>query len=54
MSRIWRITVLFVAAGVALAACDTEEKPKDKAPLEVKQEEAKDSTRLDPAPDTSR
>ena len=54
MSRICRISVLLVAAVSILAACDTDEKPKDKPPLEVKQEEAKDSTRLDPAPDTSR
>ncbi len=54
MSRIWRISVLLVVAGSILAACDTDEKPKDKPPLEVKQEEAKDSTRLDPAPDTAR
>ncbi|MBD3332799.1 hypothetical protein GF356_08110 [candidate division GN15 bacterium] len=46
--------LMLMAVGMSVSGCNQDEEPRDKPPLEVKEEEAKDSTRLDPAPDTGR
>lgn len=46
--------LMLIVVGMSVSGCNQDNEPRDKAPLEVKEEEAKDSTRLDPAPDTGR
>jgi len=54
MGRLIRIVLVLLTAGVVAAACSTEQEEEGKPPLEVRKEEARDSTRLDPAPDSAR
>ena len=50
--RYLRILLLVVIV-LPLWSCSQEKKEDDKVPLEVKEAEMKDSTRLDPAVDTA-
>jgi hypothetical protein len=54
MGRLMRMVLVLVTAGVVAAACSTQQEEEGKPPLEVKREEARDSTRLDSAPDSAR
>jgi ABC-type Fe3+-citrate transport system substrate-binding protein len=54
MGRLIRTVLVLLTAGVVVAACSTQQEEQGKPPLEVKKEEARDSTRLDPAPDSVR